>query len=295
MRCYRCNAEMPDSAMICPRCGSPAHQSVAATYSYLPAGTPPWPTTIPQRSSQSPAPPPDIQPARRTRRSAGKILLTLAIVILTPLIGIGATLGILYSQGQFPARAVAKIPSTHIASTTTLTPTPQAGSNATNQLPNPTSFKKTSSADLNVSVKYPSDWTAATPQKSSSTGSVSQDISSQNLGIDFSIIRFASSLNSQITGPNDINQNYLSNLNSTQGVTNLQVASAQQTTIAGIQWTETDGVFTNSAGSKIHVAILSVQHNKVYYSILVVIPEAYHDEAIQKYIQPMFDSFQFLS
>jgi hypothetical protein len=40
---------------------------------------------------------------------------------------------------------------------------------------------------------------------------------------------------------------------------------------------------------------ISVQHKKLYYTIVLLIPNIYYDEAMQKYIQPMFDSLQFLA
>ena len=43
-----------------------------------------------------------------------------------------------------------------------------------------------------------------------------------------------------------------------------------------------------------HFATISVQHNKLYYTILLLIPDVYYDEAMQKYIQPMLDSLQFV-
>ncbi len=60
MKCSRCSAELPASATYCFQCGqnfqslsslnaSPYYQS--DTFSYLPVGTPPWPTTIPTLSS----------------------------------------------------------------------------------------------------------------------------------------------------------------------------------------------------------------------------------------------------
>lgn len=295
MRCYRCNADIPDSAMICPKCGSPAHQSVANTYTYLPAGTPPWPEAKPQRPPQPLVPEQPVQPVIPKKRSTGKILRTVAVLILTPLIGIAATLGVLYGQGQFPPRAAvvgAQSPSTiNVAAT----PTAQPTGTTTNQLPNPTSFKQTSSTDLNVSIKYPSDWQANSLQKS--TEGVSEDIESQSLGIVFSIIRFSSSFNSQVNGPNDIVQNYLSNLSTAQGVNNLQTETSpnQQPTIAGTQWTELDGVFSDDNGNKIHTTVIAVEHNNTYYAIHTFLPEMYYQEATQKYIQPMLNSIQFLS
>src|SRR5437660_10361622 len=48
MNCPRCSAELPDSALSCPRCG---FQVRPTSFSYVSAGSPPWPTTVPQSLS----------------------------------------------------------------------------------------------------------------------------------------------------------------------------------------------------------------------------------------------------
>ncbi|HEX4205963.1 MAG TPA: hypothetical protein VHZ51_17555, partial [Ktedonobacteraceae bacterium] len=234
-------------------------------------------------------------PVRRTKHAIGHVLLVLAILLATPLVGIGATLAILYSQDQFPPHTA--LTATHPLSLIAA-PTPtQAAASTTNQLPVPTAFKQTSSTDLNVSLKYPADWDAATPQKNSDSDSITQDISSQNLGIVFSIIRFSSSITSQAHNASDINQSYFAALGGTHDVQNLQNAATtdQRPTIAGTQWTEANRTFTDSNGDQIHTTIITVEHHNVYYAIRTLLPETYYHEATQKYFQPMLDSFQFLS
>src|SRR5260370_968611 len=48
MNCPRCNTELPDTATYCVQCGAPSHP---ASFSYLPEGTPPWPTSAPKNFS----------------------------------------------------------------------------------------------------------------------------------------------------------------------------------------------------------------------------------------------------
>src|SRR5579883_1510766 len=161
MRCTRCETEFADSANICPNCGTPTHQGIATTFSYLPPGTPPWPTNVPQpMPQQAPQPVQTAQPTRSSKGGIRNLLIALAIIILTPLIGAGITLASLYSQGQFSTSAQAShqvhLPASSAQPTTGATPT---GQNATqgSTLPTPPSFKKTSSADLNISLQYPSN------------------------------------------------------------------------------------------------------------------------------------------
>src|SRR5689334_12968579 len=106
MRCSHCQTELPDSAISCSHCGQSTHREGTAYFSYLPTGTPPWPTTIPSRLSTANALALSAQSAATTskqhhRRSASGTLLIIAILILTPLIGVGLTLGTFYMQGGF--------------------------------------------------------------------------------------------------------------------------------------------------------------------------------------------------
>ena len=61
------------------------------------------------------------------------------------------------------------------------------------------------------------------------------------------------------------------------------------------QWQEQDAVFSNTNGVPFHLTTVAVQHNHLYYDIVFYSPTVYYDEAMQKYFQPMFDSFQFQS
>ena len=294
MRCSRCETELPDSAAVCSRCGTPTQTDVMPLpgFSYLPVGAPPWPTSVPQRLTQSAASIATAAalPAPPARRPLSKVLLTVAVLILIPLIGAGITFASLYAQGKIGDNAAASSVATTPPQRAVVSPTPKPGS-----LPTPNSFKQISSTDLNVSLKYPSTWTADAIQKASDASSVQQHISSQQVNISFFFVRFASSQTSQYAGASDVNQQNLASLQ-LQGA-NIQVVSAQNPNpqIAGTAWAEMDGTFPDNSGSSFHVISISVNHGGAYYTILSLIPQAYFTEASQKYIQPMLDSVKFLS
>ncbi len=297
MRCSRCETELPDSATICSRCGTPTRASVTPAFtgfSYLPVGAPPWPTTVPQRLTQPTASIATTAalPAPPARRPLGKVLLTIAIVILIPLLGAAATFGALYAQGKVGNNATpASSANASTPQQVVATPTPLPA----NQLPTPTSFKQISDKDLNASFKYPSTWTADAIQKASDASSVEQHVYSQQVSIDFFFVHFEPSQSSQYNGANDVNQQNMEQLQ-LQGA-NIQLVSAQnpQPQIAGTTWTEMDGTFQDSKGDTVHVISISVKHNGAYYTILSLIPENYLAPATQKYIQPMLNSVKFLS
>ncbi|MBE3562074.1 MAG: zinc ribbon domain-containing protein, partial [Ktedonobacteraceae bacterium] len=84
MRCPRCEAEIPDSATFCNRCGFSTRQGAVAAFSYLPAGTPAWPTTpLPRSQASAPMIQSTGAPAAegKARRSTASILLTIVLLI----------------------------------------------------------------------------------------------------------------------------------------------------------------------------------------------------------------------
>src|SRR5271169_1030756 len=117
MICSRCTTELPAVANTCPQCGLSIPQGQVTAYSYLSPGTPPWPTNVSERlpylvESKASEPFPAVADAkvkRRTRaRSLGRRVLTLVLVLLiTPVLGILGTIGILTLQGQFPPHSQA--------------------------------------------------------------------------------------------------------------------------------------------------------------------------------------------
>ena len=70
-------------------------------------------------------------------------------------------------------------------------------------------------------------------------------------------------------------------------------ATTPQRTIGGTQWDEQDASFANRNNVTFHLTSIAVQRNHLYYDILFYSPQVYYDEAVQKYFQPMFDSFHF--
>ena len=300
MRCTRCETEFADSATICPQCGTPTYQGIATTFSYLPPGTPPWPSTIPQRlSQQPPQAAPVALPKRSSKGGARNFLIALAIIILTPLIGAGITLLSLYSQGQFPTAHASHVHVTapQAQSTSAATPTAQS-STQQNTLPTPPSFKKTSSTDLNVSLQYPSNWQLGAVQKDTDGNNSITIQSTQYVPMVFQIYRFSLSTTAQFSSADTVDQAALANIQQNlQGTSASQAATStnSQPTIGGIQWTQEEVVLADSSGTKYHIVVSAVMHNKVYYAIIASAPDTYYSDALQKYIQPMYNSFQFLS
>ncbi len=107
MNCPQCGTELSNSATFCPRCGTSLRP---ASFSYLPAGTPPWPSAAPQSYSYVPtsaietsqktaAPAVTSVPASKPRRSAGSVLLIIGLLALSVVIGVGGTFGLLALNG----------------------------------------------------------------------------------------------------------------------------------------------------------------------------------------------------
>jgi hypothetical protein len=274
------------------------------TFSYLPPGAPPWPTTIPREfpykggaALSSVEETAGSRIKTKPRHSVRSVLAIAAILLLTPLIGVAITLGNLYANGQFPARAEpqasVQLPQRQSTPSTSSTPSSQG-----NQLPTPTSFQQSVGAPkVGVSLKYPANWVEETPQLSSTADFLRLHPQQQQLGILFIIGRFSVDSSTGINNADDMNQANLQAFSSQQGVHNLQLLqnSASQRTIGGTTWTEQDASYQDNNGNTMHFTTISVQRKKLYYTIVLLIPDIYYNEAMQKYIQPMFDSLQFLA
>lgn len=310
MKCSRCAAELPDSATTCSQCGasvSPApsaYQAQPPLFSYLPAGTPPWPTTVPQFPSSpnvaatNPLATTSASKDAKPPRSARSVLQAIAVLLLIPIIGAAATLGIAYSKGDF---ATQKSSQSHASITLPqASPTANAtpggnGTQQSNQLPTPSSFSQSSDKDLNIAFKYPSDWQAETPGKTSS--SVTLGYYSQQASMIFRATRYSASASAGVSSASEFNQTEIQSIvtaNSGTNVQDVQPANPQPM-IAGTNWTESDVTFTDSNGTKLHVVLISVLHEKSYYRILIFTLDDSYSEAQTKYIQPMLASVQFLS
>jgi hypothetical protein len=143
-------------------------------------------------------------------------------------------------------------------------------------------------------MKYPSDWVKTGPQQASPDNMI-VDFSQQQFGIDFVIRRISGSTSAKLSSATDANQAVLVAFSNIPQVHNLQVTGASQRMIGGVQWDEQDATFTSDSGDAFHFVTIAVSHNKLYYIISFLAPNAIYSEAITKYIQPMLDSFQFLS
>src|SRR5882672_5816991 len=99
MKCSNCGAESPGSGPFCAQCGAPLRQDIlrpTSTFSYLPEGTPSWPTTIPDKlpfvtqggNKESATPEPASKPVERKKTPARQLVLTALLVVLVPLLGV---------------------------------------------------------------------------------------------------------------------------------------------------------------------------------------------------------------
>lgn len=308
MNCPRCSAELLDSATFCPQCGTSSRQT---GFSYLPAGTPPWPGTLSENASYAATatmPPPQVGDGTATRtnvkpkRSVGSMLLIFVLLVLSIVIGIGGTLGILVASGQFanPATtrssAVQVLPQSTVNSADTQTPTSTSATPTTqgNQLPTPSSFQVVKLVEVGVSVKYPADW-IQDPVQTDTKGSAIDFRPPQQLGIVIFLHRFSSSTSATITSTDQVNQGNIQGLAGAQGLHNLQPtqSATPQRSIGGTQWDQKDASFTNDNGVVFHFTTIAVQHNKFYYDISFYTPDMFYAEASMKYIQPMLDSLKF--
>ena len=241
------------------------------------------------------------QPKQTISRFRVPLLVGLALIVIAGSIGL------------FSIIRTNQINNAHLAATTTanthLTATSQAfyGSataiigaatataKAMNQLPTPKSFQTLTITGIGVSVKSPSDWQQIGPQATSSNDMEVALVPPQQIGIAMFIKRISASNSANLTSPVTANQENINEFSKVSGVNNLQPTVASQPTIAGVQWSEQDATFKSDQGDNYHYSTIAVLHSNLYYTISFYIPDVYHDEAMQKYIQPILDSFQFLS
>lgn len=311
MFCPRCNTELPDSAALCSNCGSPVSvasplQTQAATFSYLPAGTPQWPATASanapynttgyaQKTVEPAYAPPQHEPEGPRRKSNSLSFPTvLLLLFVSILVGGGLTFGVLTLQNRGnsprPAHAITLTPAT--AQTPSATTTPGAQGTT---LPTPSSFHPISSTDIGVSTQYPSDWTADAPQKST-TSTILSVHPTQPDGIAISFERFTQSTSATIKSTSDVNQNNFAQFQAIQSVSNFKVttSAAAQQTIGGAQWDEQDATFSSN-NIVYHLTTIAAQYKQMYYDIVYFAPDSVYGQAVQKYFQPMLTSFKFLT
>lgn len=317
MNCPHCQTELADTASFCPACGSVIRPPALQTLSYLPAGTPPWPTSVPAHISSAqtmdalaptvvvPRPTSKAQPPSTPRKR--NWLAILAVVILVPLLGAACTLGLLLLNGQATTiqHTLQQSGGNSAGSTgsTNTSPTQPPATSATqtsgNQLPTPQKFQDLTSIAslLGVTLKYPSNWVADPPQQTQYWNEERLYPQQQQLNIYFVIVRYTAQATASINNADDMNQQILQSMSSQSGFSNFQIATSAPTriTISNTTWEEQYATFSDSNGIPYHVFSISVQHKQLYYNIGIVLPDMYYNEAMQKYIQPMLQSVKFVS
>ncbi len=292
MICSRCTTELPVTATTCPECGLSTPWSRSMTFSYLPPGAPPWPIRVSEelpdfveaKANESfvGGAKLDVKGKTRPRVIARRVISVMLALLITPILGVLATLGVLALQGQFaphPHKMLSHLPAL-AASTATLPP--------------PSIFKPMSDQVMNISVQYPTDWTAG-PSDQSSDPIKLPIVQPDNL-VRISIGRFSTGVSSQITGPDELNSVLIGQMS--QQFSNFSaVKSANDApTIGNDQWMEQDATYLDINGTRNHFTTISVFHDhQNYYNINFVVPERLYQQAMQQYIQPILDSFKFLS
>ncbi|MBO0778403.1 MAG: zinc ribbon domain-containing protein [Ktedonobacteraceae bacterium] len=298
MRCPRCQAELSDSATTCNQCGAAIRQGSYSAFSYLPAGTPPWPISVPPKpyaeapvAIQSGPADSNNTTTGPTKRSTRSVLTIVGLLILTPLLGSLLTFTINSTQGTSTPKSV---PNVNAIPTVGAQPSATATTQS-QQLPTPTSFKNVTNNDVNVAFQYPADWQVEPPQKTQNLSGLEVH-PQQQLGIDFVIAHYTASASAQVSSPDSLNQSQIQGFSSIQGVSNVQVtpSSSKQQTIGGTTWSELEGSFTGG-NDKYHVLTASVRHGDTYYSFVFSAPEIYYQEATDKYLKHMLDTFKFLA
>lgn len=301
MKCPQCNTELPDSAIFCVQCGSTIRQS---SFSYLPSGTPAWPTeqlqsaqyrTTPSQSTQYIAPSETSSKVSSSSAPSKKRLgipAILGLCVLSILIGGGLTFGILYLNGQRlavgPQQTLKPLQlPTQSASSTPTSSTPTSST--------PTAFQTINSTDLGISINYPSDWVTDPAQKSADSAYVGIHPQQQQTGIYLAIERFTTSGSAKISNPSAINQLNLSQFQNQQDISNFQLITpvSAKRTIGGVQWDEQDATFSNTNNVSFHLTTIAVQYKKLYYDILFYSPASSYDNTVQNFILPMLNSFKF--
>jgi hypothetical protein len=307
MNCPRCKTELPDSAIFCVNCGSTMRP---ASFSYLPAGVPAWPTEMPKNAAYSRGSDSQSVPfvqneagqaisenAAATKKARLGIPAIIGLFALSILFGGGLTFGILYANGQRlsfgpqPTQHPVQLPTRSASSTPgLLTPTTQG-----NQLPTPTAFQSAKSTELGISIQYPSDWVQDPAQKSTAGNTFVAFHPSQQLPVSLDIGRLSSSNSLQVKNTTEINQANIQGFGSVNSLINLKMLTdtPQHRTIGGMTWDEQDATYSTSNGEVIHAVSISVKHNQIYYNILYFAPTSLYDEAVQKYYSQMLNTFKF--
>lgn len=302
MTCPQCHTQLSEVAAFCFRCGAPISQPF--TFTYLPAGAPPWPTAqaalayLANTSDKPMQPLP--QPtafALRFFRTASHLLALLGLFLLALTLGAGLTLGLLWANGSLSRlnpRTIPRVPAVLGVTATSVTGTATPTTIPPNQAPTPTSFQALAIPELSIQLQYPTAWTKDALQVSSSSSLLSVH-PQQNLDIFIALERYSTAASASFSSTTAVNQANLTSITTLQNLRNMQIiqSNTTQLTIGGALWDERDATFINSSGILLHATSLAVQHNNLYYAILFFAPDSSYNAALQAYFQPMFNSFQF--
>ncbi len=297
MKCPQCSTELPDSAIFCVQCGSSIRQ---ASFSYLPVGAPAWPTeqlqvpqyrNAPSESAQYIAP---LEASSKvssgsatSKKSRLGISAIIGLCILSILIGGGLTFGILYINGQ--RLAIGPQPTLKPLQL----PTPSASSTPASSTP--TAFQTYNSADLGITMQFPSDWVMDPAQKSADSAYFGIHPQQQQTGIYLAFERYTTSGSAKVSSTSAINQFNFSQFQNQQSISNFQIITSltPKRTIGGVQWDEQDATFTNPNNVLFHLTTVAVQYKKLYYDIFFYSPASTYDTTLQNYITPILNSVKF--
>lgn len=294
MICSRCTTELPATVTTCPQCGSSVPWSQSTIFSYLPPGTSPWPIRVPEKLPsfiEAKASEPFVGGAKvnvkvRTRpRVLGRRVVSVILALLiTPIVGVLATLGALALQGQFAPHLHTSL--SHLPS--------QASTTSAATLPPPSVFKLTNDGIMNISVQCPTDWTVGPSDQSSDPTEF--PITQPNHLVRIYIARFSNTLSSQITGPDELNSELIGQMSRQFTSVKMVMSPSTEPTIANDQWTEQDATYLDQNNALGHFTTITVFHgHQNYYNINFVVPQSLYQQAMQQYIQPMLNSLKFLS
>lgn len=251
----------------------------------------------------TPVPSGQTVPAQRPRAgkqhpTAGGILSSIAVLVLAPLIGAAIVFGLLYNQGYFASQTQ---PATNASSKQPASTPATNSSNDTNassqsgSVPAPTAFKTAKDTAVNVTLRYPSDWSLNQPNKTQNSSALL--LEQNKIGIDLIVQHFTSNFSSSIPSAQQLNQAYIQNLSQYSGIQNIQVVKSDNAApnIGGDQWQQSEATFTDGQGTKQHFITIAVQHSKSYYGINIFVPDSLYKDASAKYFTPIFQSLKFLS
>lgn len=302
MFCSQCTTELPAKATTCSECGSSISQDQLTTFSYLPSGAPPWPRSIAEKipysvvEARASEPMTSVvKPKRKVRARASSLALRIIsivlILLLTPALGILATLGVLTMQGKFSPSQISLSSLSHLPSASN-TANPFVPNGASNTLPPPTAFTSASETSMKIAVQYPANWAAGPADQS--TDPMQFPITQPNQQIRIYIARFSSSASSQISGPDQLNTQLVGLMS--QSFTKVTVVASPNAApaIGNDQWTEQDATYTDQNKVRNHFTTITVLHGRQnYYNINFIVPQKLYSQAMKEYIQPILNSFKF--